>query len=107
MRDRAGSYWCYACGKADSERKHGDRAVIPCPKCGKACRRGAMVDHAGLHLCQTCGYDRALKGKELAKAGVSMELPHEEEARQRLRGMLIIMSVLAFVSLYRWGMLGG
>jgi hypothetical protein len=107
MRDRVGTYWCYACGKRDSERKHGMRARVPCPRCGKSCVRANMVEHRGLHLCGTCAYDRTLKDKELARQGSELELPHEAEAKERLRNMLVVGAVLAFISLYRWGVIGG
>jgi len=107
MRDRAGAYWCYACGKADLEKKHGGNARIPCVRCGKSTLRRDMVDDRGLHLCQTCGYDRALKHKELGKLGVDLELPHESAAKARLRNGLILMAGLALMSMYRWGLIGG
>jgi hypothetical protein len=106
MRDGAGAYWCYACGKADSERKHGARAIIPCPRCGKGCRRGNMVCDGGLHLCQTCGYDRALKSRERGNCGIEVELPQESQAKRRMRNMLVTIGVLALVSMYRWGVFG-
>jgi predicted RNA-binding Zn-ribbon protein involved in translation (DUF1610 family) len=106
MRDRAGAYWCYACGKADSERKHGPRAIIPCPRCGKGCRRRDMVGDGGLHLCQTCGYDRALKTRELGQAAVDLEQPGGLQARRRIRAMLAAVGGLLLVSLYCWGAFG-
>src|SRR5687768_6218877 len=102
FKDKLGRYWCYDCGKADSEKKHSND-LVNCQDCGQAQKRGDLVQFEHLKLCDHCNKKRVWAARR-EKARIAAAEQEAREAEQRKQRMMIaaIVAVVMMVAFGIW-----
>jgi hypothetical protein len=102
FKDKLGRYWCYDCGKADSEKKHSND-LVNCQDCGQPQKRADLLEFEQLKLCEHCHKKRvwAVKREKARIAAAEQEARESEQRRQRLMIAAIVAAVLlVFVGIW-------
>jgi NMD protein affecting ribosome stability and mRNA decay len=87
FKDKLGRYWCYDCGKADSEKKHAND-LVNCQDCGQPQKRGDLMEFEQLKLCEHCHKKRVWAAKR-EKARIAAAEQEAREAEQRKHRLMI------------------
>jgi len=83
FKDKKGRYWCYDCGKADSQKRH-QNDLAKCPSCAESFPESELVEHEGHHICKGC-LDKHLKSvkREAARKAAAEQAARESERKRK------------------------
>jgi hypothetical protein len=98
FKDKLGRYWCYDCGKADSEKKHSND-LVNCADCGQPQKRADLIQFDQLKLCDHCNKKRVWAARR-EKARIAAAEQEAREAEQRRQRMMIAAVVAAVVLVF-------
>lgn len=95
FKDKLGHYWCYDCGKADSEKKHAND-LVNCQDCGQPQKRADLMEFEQLKVCEHCKTKRvwAAKREKARIAAAERDALEAEQRKQRLMIAAIVAVVL-------------
>ena len=96
FKDKTGRYWCYDCGKADSEKKHATD-LVNCQDCGQPQKRADLITFEHLKLCEHCNKKRVWAARR-EKARIAAAEQEALEAEKRKHHLVIAAVVAGVVS---------
>lgn len=87
-------YWCVDCNKSDAA---GHPPPDRCPECSRVVPEAALVEYAGLKMCQLCRRDREERARERKKFAKLDDAPYQALERKRAFWLIGAVAVLLVV----------